>query len=85
MPPAGLAAVAVGRLAVRLSWRPIEYRQAGGTYLIYHATAPDDPFTLVATTADKNVSHLDVALVRLYFVVSATPIPRVTSSCQQRA
>jgi len=60
VPPANLKAVALGPGTVRLSWTPIAFRDGAGSYRIYHASSAAGPFTLVATTADKRASQIDV-------------------------
>ena len=54
--PADLSATLTSSTSVELSWTPIVYTDGPGGYEVYHGTVSGGPYTLVETTADKNVS-----------------------------
>ncbi len=54
--PGGFSAVAVSENTIQLAWSPIFFTGYTGGYRVYYSTAPEGPYTLSHTTADKLVS-----------------------------
>lgn len=55
-PPRPVAVTAIATDSITLSWTPISYTADGGYYEVATATAPDGPYTLHGTTADKSAT-----------------------------
>ncbi|MBP7866374.1 MAG: hypothetical protein KA419_10525 [Acidobacteria bacterium] len=61
VPPTELATEPLSPVSARVSWTPILYTGDAGSYRVYGRTNPGGALTLLGSTADKAVDHLDLA------------------------
>ncbi len=71
--PGGVSAGSLTDTSIRVSWTPIVYTGAAGSYRVFFSTVPGGAYTLFGITADKTVSQMDVTGLSpgttYYFVV----------------
>lgn len=58
--PTNLKPIETATDAVALEWTPIAYIQGPGGYEIWYATSSGGDYTLIGTTADKNVGNISI-------------------------